>query len=407
MNIFVHSASECLTDHLPHGEGLICDSLFRALLDRGHSIWTVTKTLALKNEPRRLTVVQVAPRAPFHTLHSFEYNFRINCEFRRWVSKGVKFDLIWRQAPFGPDCSICPALDGLPLAIGPIYYPWPGGRHAQPRFGLTIRPLFAPLAALGWRRTLQRAELILGSTPNHARKLRDSVNMRRSCSIGFNDVPVIVRAPDKLLAESRTRPPNAPSVRLAFVAGLRENKRPLVVCETVDLLRRKGVDAHLVVCGDGPLAETMKRLAADGGWGRRLEMKSNVANSEVFEILSRSDILISTAVGEPYGRNIVEAMSIGTPAIAHRSGGPAEIIGHDIDGWLVDESSSEAFATAVLRIAEPNTWNRLSRGALSTARQWRPEVVGEKLERLFGETIARHKACGNGAGRMINTPCEV
>jgi glycosyltransferase involved in cell wall biosynthesis len=115
-------------------------------------------------------------------------------------------------------------------------------------------------------------------------------------------------------------------------------------------------------------------------------------------VLNESHLLLSTAIGEPYGRNIVEAMSVGTPVIAHRSGGPAEIIAHDIDGWLVDESTPEAFAKAVAHFIEPHNWSRLSHAAHAKALQWRPEVVGEKLETLFRDLVARNRQIKNFHG---------
>ena len=391
MNIFVHSASECLTDHLPHGEGLICQSLLRVLLDRGHSIWATTKLHAMEREHPRVKVLEVHPTAPAHTLHSFEYNLRINAVFRRWLAEGVCFDLVWRQAPFGTDCPICPAVQGLPLAVGPIFYQWPNSAPARSRFGLSIRPLLAPLAELGWRRTLARAALVLGSTPDHARKLQAQVTSEGNLPAIFADVPVIASPPASLAASAKSRRLRSGAARLVFVAGLRDNKRPLVASAAVGLLRRQGIDARITFCGDGPLTEAIERMAAQGGWSDALELRGNIPNAEVFEVLSQSDLLVSAAIGEPYGRNIAEAMSVGTPVIAHRSGGPAEIIAHDVDGYLVEESSGEAFAAAVAHLLEPGRWQRMSEAARAKAQQWRPEVVGEKLERLFLETIARHR----------------
>ncbi len=48
----------------------------------------------------------------------------------------------------------------------------------------------------------------------------------------------------------------------------------------------------------------------------------------------RITLLVSTSEGEPYGRNVAEAMSVGTPVIAHASGGPADLIRSGEDGIL-------------------------------------------------------------------------
>ena len=91
--------------------------------------------------------------------------------------------------------------------------------------------------------------------------------------------------------------------------------------------------------------------------------------------------MVSTSVGEPYGRGIAEAMSVGTPAICHCSGGPADFIGDGHDGLLVDELTADAYAARLqATLSAPGSWNWLSASAGSKAQQWRTEAVLDTLE---------------------------
>jgi glycosyltransferase involved in cell wall biosynthesis len=48
---------------------------------------------------------------------------------------------------------------------------------------------------------------------------------------------------------------------------------------------------------------------------------------------------------EPFGRVVVEAMGCGTAVIAALSGGPVEIIGHGVSGWLTTPGTGLRFAS--------------------------------------------------------------
>jgi glycosyltransferase involved in cell wall biosynthesis len=105
-----------------------------------------------------------------------------------------------------------------------------------------------------------------------------------------------------------------------------------------------------------------------------------VPNAKVFDIVRNAEFLVSTSLGEPYGRGIVEAMSVGTPAICHRSGGPADFIEHGVNGLLVSAIDAEPYTAAIHQALAEQTWKRLSDGALASARRWRTDAVLDQLE---------------------------
>lgn len=384
MNIFVHSASECLTNVLPHGDGLIAFSLCSELLERGHCIWATTQVANINMESS-MRIVARSPRCRIHSLRGLEYNRFCDRQFDAWRRDGVNFDLAWRLHPYGHACPYPPRVGSLPLVVGPMFYEWPQCAPPKSRYWFTIRPLVEPLFRWGWRQTLKRAKLLIASTPAHARTLLSTTSSGQRVEY----IPVIVSPPIQLkrAAQHRRRNERSP-ITLVYVAGLRANKRPSIACDIMTGLRERRIDARLVICGDGPLRSEIERTALTGGWRNELIMHGNIPNKEVYEKLAAADVLISPAIGESYGRNIVEALSVGTPVVAHRSGGPQELIRDRETGYLVDGNAADGFVHAILELADASRWVRCSRAGLADAATWSPEVVGTKLETILGE-VAR------------------
>src|SRR3546814_14386086 len=64
--------------------------------------------------------------------------------------------------------------------------------------------------------------------------------------------------------------------------------------------------------------------------------------------MAACDALIVTAVEEPFGRTLIEAMLLRTPVVAANSGGNPEAIRHGETGLLAPADDPEAFAGMTL-----------------------------------------------------------
>ncbi|GEM62222.1 glycosyl transferase family 1 [Sphingobacterium faecium NBRC 15299] len=67
-------------------------------------------------------------------------------------------------------------------------------------------------------------------------------------------------------------------------------------------------------------------------------------------MINSLDIIVHTALGEPLGRVILEAMALGKPVVSYSTGGIKEIITHGTDGFLVAEQDVEGIAHAVIEL---------------------------------------------------------
>jgi glycosyltransferase involved in cell wall biosynthesis len=112
-------------------------------------------------------------------------------------------------------------------------------------------------------------------------------------------------------------------------------------------------DLRLWMVGDGSERSAMERLAADLGiaaqvtfWGQQLDVAPFFSAAEAFIMSSRSE-------GLPV--SLLQAFSLGLPAIVTDVGGMAEVVRLANAGWVVPADDPAAMAAAILRLASSDT----------------------------------------------------
>lgn len=96
-----------------------------------------------------------------------------------------------------------------------------------------------------------------------------------------------------------------------------------------------------------------------------------------------------TRIPEPLGNVVHEAMSKGRAVIGTKPGGHEDMIEDGENGLLVPAGDSAALAAAMARLVEDRALcERLGSAALLRARDFTPEVVMPRMERLYRETVA-------------------
>lgn len=134
-----------------------------------------------------------------------------------------------------------------------------------------------------------------------------------------------------------------------FVGRLAEKKGVTYLIEAM-----KQIDAMLVIAGDGPLKNTLKKQSE--------EIKDKVVflgaktHEELKVIYASADIFVAPSItavdGDQEGvpTAIMEAMASGLPVVASNSGGIAQIIHNGENGLLCEEKNVTQLATNINRI---------------------------------------------------------
>lgn len=107
-----------------------------------------------------------------------------------------------------------------------------------------------------------------------------------------------------------------------------------------------------------------------------------LARADLVVNLSRVDQWIET-----FGLTLLEAMVFGLPVIAPPVGGPAEIVRHGREGWLIDSRDRVALAAAVTRAADdPALYAEMSRAARARAADFGFERFADALREVVSST---------------------
>jgi glycosyltransferase involved in cell wall biosynthesis len=117
--------------------------------------------------------------------------------------------------------------------------------------------------------------------------------------------------------------------------------------EALRLLVERGVDARLVIAGDGRDKELRSRIDALG-----LQDKVVLAGfvRDPFPLFHAADAFLMCSRNEAMGRVTVEAMACALPVIGHASGGTVEILRDGMDGLLYP-GGADALAERMQRLA--------------------------------------------------------
>lgn len=152
-------------------------------------------------------------------------------------------------------------------------------------------------------------------------------------------------------------PAGAPLI--GCVARLSRWKDQATLLDALVTVRRAVPGARLVLAGvnadaapDGRgdykdyLAQRIGALGLEGA----ATFAGFVPHHEMPHVYAALDLLVHTAVEEPFGLAIVEAMASGLPVVAVDAGGVPEIIRDGVDGLLVPREQPLALAAAITRV---------------------------------------------------------
>lgn len=113
-------------------------------------------------------------------------------------------------------------------------------------------------------------------------------------------------------------------------------------------LRAKGLNAELVLTGEGPLRGELEKKVQQ----YQLDGRVHFLNGRLsrVEFLQLFDVLVHCAHKEAYPFSLLEAMAAGTPVIATKIGANAEVILERKTGYLVPCGFPERIDSAIMRL---------------------------------------------------------
>jgi len=161
------------------------------------------------------------------------------------------------------------------------------------------------------------------------------------CRLVYNGVPIPARAP----SPSVVTPP-----RLLVVGRLAPEKGVDIALSAFARVRSAFPVARLVIGGDGPERERLRRRADDLGVGDAVDFPGRVAPAEVLGLLDAASLVLLPSRSETFGLVAIEAALMQRPVVASRVGGLCEVVADGLTGLLVSAGDAGAMAEATIAL---------------------------------------------------------
>ena len=148
-------------------------------------------------------------------------------------------------------------------------------------------------------------------------------------------------------------------------------------------------EGWLLVVGDGAERESLQFLAGELGISERVTFTGSV--SQPANHMALMEVFLLSSFTEGTSMTLLEAMSLGIPAVATDVGGNPEIVREGINGMLVPVDDEQAFAEAMIGLwQEPETRSQLGQGARTRFdERFSREVMVNAYQEIYRE--AAHK----------------
>jgi len=171
---------------------------------------------------------------------------------------------------------------------------------------------------------------------------------------------------------------------LVTIGSLVSKKGHDLAVQTIFELKKRGVEVHLTIIGDGPLRKELKSLIDHLALNDMISLKGLVDYPEVY--LQNASIYIHTASYEPFGLVLVEAMACGLPVVCTDGKGNRDLIKEGRNGYMVWERNAELLADKIQYLLEDNILlSRMANDAHVYAQQFNMNNYIQKLLSIYSE----------------------
>ena len=118
--------------------------------------------------------------------------------------------------------------------------------------------------------------------------------------------------------------------------------------EALEILIKKGIDARLVIMGEGYERPCLENLIRELGLSEKVLLPGYIDEANLY--IPLFDVFVISSLTEGLPITLLEAMQSRTPIVGSRVGGIPDLLNESRAGLLVNPSSPDAIADAVFRI---------------------------------------------------------
>jgi len=329
------------------GSGIVGSELGRDLAERGHNVHFISSVL-----PTRLT--ELNERIHFHEVEMMSYALFEHQPYdlalatkMATVARAEKLDLLHVHYAIPHSISAILARESIKQKR---YVPVITTLHGTDITLVGADRSYLPITRYG----LQQSDGVTAVS-----KFLKQATIE---TFDFDDVEVI---PNFICGKHYVRVEDSPIKRelapngqrlLVHVSNFRAVKRPVDCVEILAKVRETGVDARLIMVGDGP------ELSAVRYRGEQLGMNGNIIyvgkQANIADYMGIADVFLLPSELESFGLAALEAQACEAPVVATRIGGIPEVVTDGESGYLSDVGDIEKMSLDTLRLLHDDDLRR-------------------------------------------------
>jgi colanic acid/amylovoran biosynthesis glycosyltransferase len=179
-------------------------------------------------------------------------------------------------------------------------------------------------------------------------------------------------------------------LRIACVGRLVPEKGQALLVDAVMRMRAAGVEAELVLVGDGPERPALEQRVRASGASGSVRFLGAVGHHQVEATLRDADVFCLASFAEGVPIVLMEAMAMERAVVASAVMGIPELIEDGVSGRLVRPGSLEHLFAVLMELAEdPEGRLRLGRAARERVRtEFELEASAQQLSELYARSAA-------------------
>jgi glycosyltransferase involved in cell wall biosynthesis len=182
-----------------------------------------------------------------------------------------------------------------------------------------------------------------------------------------------------------------------FVGRLVRNKRPDHAVAASRAISKVLPDARLWVIGSGGLERELRRDLPEN-----VELLGWVSRDELYRRMARAHCLLVPSVREGWGLVVVEANSVGTPAVGYDVPGLRDSIRDGVTGVLAPPGRPDELARAACRlVADGAQYERMRRAAIEWGASFAWDDTSNALLAVVEERLRHTAAAGPPHARVL------
>ena len=172
------------------------------------------------------------------------------------------------------------------------------------------------------------------------------------------------------------------------VSNFRKVKRVQDVVYSFQLIQ-KGINAKLLLVGDGPEMTYISNLVSELGLTDRVLFLGKQENLE--ELYSLSDLMLLLSEKESFGLVLLEAMACGVPCIGTNTGGIPEVIYEGETGYICEVGDIKSIANRAIKLLSNDLLHQnMSENAAFTAKHvFHSEKIVTQYESIYYDLTAK------------------